>query len=273
MKQKIVIMATACSLIALTWACRDKEGVNPCEGAHPPTKDFNMYVKLAQPMRPSVVDTFRVPEDIRDFYIHPLAGSASNDVYFETPLTTLADSVHWKIGDDARVFTQRKFSLKFLNPEGKIDVRLILYRKPNAACFANDDGIDTISKTFYLKNGAVEQPVVGRFKGYLVGNEQDTFTVVTHYFTEMAGADGYYFLKNFPKGSTAITRGSYPYGKGEVISILGNKFGFQSGYGFGDIYNEGLEYGLGSVQNDSLIIRYKLTRNGGTGTFIGIRQK
>jgi hypothetical protein len=271
MRQNLVIGASCC-LLAIAWSCRDKDGVNPCEGVHPPTKDFKMYVKLDQPQRPNVVDTFRVPEDIKDFYIHPLAGSASNEVCFETN-STPADSVHWKIGEDARVFTQRKFSLKFLNPDGKIEVRLILYRKPNVTCFPNDDGIDTVSKTFYLKNGALEQPVVGRFKGYLVGNEQDTFTVVTHYFTEMAGVEGYYFIKNFPKGSTAITRGSYPYGKGDVISILGNKFGFRSDYGFGDIYNEGLEYGLGSVQKDSLIIHYKLTRNGGNGTFIGIRQK
>jgi hypothetical protein len=76
-----------------------------------------------------------------------------------------------------------------------------------------------------------------------------------------------------PKGNTAIPRGDYPRGQGDVISTLGNKFGFQTSYGFSEVYNEGLEYALGSVQNDSLVVNYELTRNAGKGTFIGIRQK
>jgi hypothetical protein len=216
-------------------------------------------------------DTFRVPEDINRFYYQN--GALSNqsiEVYFEA--SPFANSVQWKIGNDARVFTQQKFFLKFQSITGKIDVRLIQNRYSNS-CFPKDDGVDTLYKSFYVVDARVEQPILGRFKGSVVGQEQDTFTVTTHYFASTPGLQGYYFLKNLPKGNNAIPRGDFPHGQGDVIGTLGNKFNFRSFYGFGEIYNAGLVYSLGSVQNDSLVVKYELTGNSGKGTFIGIRQK
>jgi hypothetical protein len=234
-----------------------------------------MYTVLKQRSNSGIKDTFRVPEDIERFYYHSLLQvDESIDIYFEA--SPNADSVRWKIGTDTRVFSQRKFFLKFQAPVGKIEVRLIQRRSPNRTCFPADDGVDTLYKTFYVDNGASSNnPILGRFKGFIIGKEQDTFTVTTHYFTQLAGFEGNYFIKNLPKGNHAIPIGrtSYAEEQGDVIYALGTKFGFDTSYGFGEIYNEGLKYAMGSVQNDSLIVKYELTGNAGKGTFIGIRQK
>jgi hypothetical protein len=229
-----------------------------------------MYTLLSQQYGNK--DTFQVPEELERFYYNNLLQvSQAIEVYFEA--NPSSDSVRWQIGTDTRVFKQRNFFLKFQSPVGKIEVRLIQYRFPNRTCFPTDDGIDTLFKTFYVANAWSENPLLGRFKGFIVGQEQDTFTVTTHYFTQLAGFSGNYFIKNLPKGNSAIPRGDFPHGQGDVIYALGTKFGFQTSYGFGEIYNQGLTYALGSVQNDSLIVKYELTSNAGKGTFIGIRQK
>jgi hypothetical protein len=233
-----------------------------------------MYTVLKQRSNSGIKDTFRVPEDIDRFYLNDLATVEATEVYFEA--NPLADSVKWTIGSDVRTFKQSKFFLKFTNPSGKIDVRLIQYRQFNKACFPKDDGIDTLYRSFYLVDGKNEQQMLGRFKGYLVGKEQDTFTVTTHYYSVATpNTKSHYFIKNLPKGSTAIPFGrtSYPDGQGDVIYAAGNRFTFQTDYGFGQIYNQGLWYALGTIRNDSLTIYYELTAGAGKGTFIGIRQK
>jgi hypothetical protein len=270
MRQNLVIGASCC-LLAIAWSCRDKPMIDPCSGVSAPPTDFKMYTILTQRSNSGRKDTFRVPEDFDRFYLNNLATVEATEVYFEADPS--ADSVKWTVGSDVRIFKQPKFFLKFTDPSGKIDVRLIQYRQRNKTCFPKDDGIDTLYRSFYLADGKNAQPILGRFKGYIVGKEQDTFTVTTHYFTQLAGFQGHYFIKNLPKGNTAIPRGDYPHGQGDVIYTLGNKFCFQTSYGFGEIYNEGLTYALGSVHNDSLIVKYELTGNGGKGTFIGIRQK
>jgi hypothetical protein len=271
MRQSLVIGASCC-LLAIAWSCRDKPiGVDPCSGVPVPPTDFKMYTVLKQRSNSGIKDTFRVPEDIERFYYHSLLGvDESIDIYFEA--SPNADSVRWKIGTDTRVFSQRKFFLKFQSAVDKIEVRLIQRRPPNRICFPNDDGIDTLYKTFYVANGEITQPILGQFKGYIIGSERDTFTVTTHYFATTPGLEGYYFIKNLPKGNSAIVGSSFPRAKGDVIYTLGNKFGFETSYGFGEIYREGLEYALGTVQKDSLIIKYELTGSR-KGTFIGIRQK
>jgi hypothetical protein len=247
--------------------------IDPCSGVSAPPTDFKMYAILAQFRNTERKDTFRVPEDISNFYPNNLGTTEAVEIFFEAAASS--DSVKWQIGNDARTFTQRSFFLKFLTPVGKVDVRLIQYRHSNKTCFPKDDGVDTLYKSFRIVDGKIEQPIVGRYKGSILGKEQDTFSVTTHYFSQVAGLQGHYFIKNLPKGTNAIPFGQtdYPPEQGDVIRILGNKFIFATSVGFAQAYNEGLTYAIGSVQNDSLTVKYELTGNGGKGTFIGIRQK
>jgi hypothetical protein len=232
-----------------------------------------MYTVLTQFLNPGLKDTFQVPEGINNFYYNSSTMDEPIEVNFEAD--PLSDSVKWKIGNDSRNFTNRKFFLQFSAPVGKVDVRLIQYRQINKTCFPKDDGVDTFYKRFYVNDGKTSQPILGRFKGYMVGSEQDTFTVTIHHYANSATSRGYYFIKNLPKGNNAIPLGrtDYPDGQGDVIRTLGNRFTISSDYGFSQMHNAGLSYSLGYVRNDSLVINYNLTRNMGKGTFIGIRKK
>jgi hypothetical protein len=232
-----------------------------------------MYTILTQRNNSDIKDTFRVPNDIDRFYYNNLAAvDESIEIHFEAD--PLSDAVSWKIGTDTRIFTQRKFLLQFQSPIGKVDVRLIQRRTPNKACFPADDGVDTLYKSFNVVNGLLDNPVLGRFKGYMVGHEQDTFTVTTHFYTSTPGLEGYYFIKNFPKGSDGITvSGGFPRGQGDVIKILGNRFNFYTERGFAQLYGKPLVHSLATVQNDSLIVKYKLDGSKTTETFIGLRQQ
>jgi len=86
----------------------------------------------------------------------------------------------WQVGNDPRSFTRQRFSLFFGTPTQyrTYSVRLIARRPPNVACFAKDDGVDTLTKVLTLMPyGMATSPIVGRFHGANLDAPADTFTV------------------------------------------------------------------------------------------------
>ncbi len=100
------------------------------------------------------------------------------DVFFmESTITfeaedSMALSYEWKIGDDDRVFTTKKFSLRFkendLGAVRQLDIRLIIKKMP-ASCNAGDNGIDTLVRKVNFINGRTELEkwaMYGKYFGY-----------------------------------------------------------------------------------------------------------
>jgi hypothetical protein len=86
------------------------------------------------------------------------------------------DSYEWTVGSDSRTFKDSVFALYFENPASGIQVRLIAKKKPNTACFPQDNGIDTLTKSLTIVKP--EQVVIpGVYRGALVSNPADVFEV------------------------------------------------------------------------------------------------
>lgn len=119
------------------------------------------------------------------------------------------DKVKWKIGDDAREFTEEQFSLAFRDT-GTYKVTLMVERTPNKSCFPNDDGLDTLVKYFTRVKGLGDNhPIIGDYHGYLESNPEDTFTVNVKYELEWQGdptdpTDKHFFVFNINKGCRDI---------------------------------------------------------------------
>lgn len=111
------------------------------------------------------------------------------------------DSCLWKVGSSQDTFTKKSFYLTFDEAYGDIEIRLIAYKKPNIACFPEDDGIDTVYKTIYLTEKE-EIPYLGKFLGYNTINPNKPFIIEFK-----SGVDSdftipsiYYFISNLPEG-------------------------------------------------------------------------
>ncbi len=123
---------------------------------------------------------FKIYEQVSDSLFETDKAMIANFIVFEAD--EVYDSYEWKVGNDARTWTTKKFSLRFTDITIPLEVRLIAKRKPRPDCIPNDDGVDTIVKPFQIVP-FIESKLLGKFQGYikegisLVGNPLDTFTV------------------------------------------------------------------------------------------------
>jgi hypothetical protein len=138
--------------------CRDRISVpSPCQG------------QVANPLTMRFVEAFGTPTPDTAYNNQPIT--------FEAPATPYT-SYNWLFGQVDRRTGQRvgvSFDAKTL---GAVSVRLIAARPPNTACFRNDDGIDTLTKTLILVPYRDQRaPIYGRFRGANKDTPKDTFTV------------------------------------------------------------------------------------------------
>ncbi len=147
--------------------CPGEEPVkpDPCEGKHPVTADFHIYEvsQLALPDRWELYDTDTV---------------AAWDVVFKA-LEENAE-YEWHLGSEIiyeKQFHRTKFPLRT-----NIPVTLIVRKEPDTECFPDDDGIDTLTRSFYTLGYTDEgckdiNLFSGNFSGYNIDNPSDTFVV------------------------------------------------------------------------------------------------
>jgi hypothetical protein len=268
MKRKLRDAGLLSLLIFLLFAC--KKEPDPCASLTPPKADFTMYLSN---LPYGLLDKFYLSEPNDTLYYHPYAFGAMN-VYFENT-TNFFNEANWTVGGDVRTFTEPKFFLGFNGVSGageRIDVELRTKRTAmKSPCFPNDDGLDTVRKSFFIANAMIHKPPqLGRFQGYIKGQERDTFTVNIELFQRQPNVTGDYMITNFPKGTT---RGSWQIRPkiGMALAFYGRYFSVLSSESFDEFNQSGFEYCLGYAKNDSLFIEYK-HRDGKPINFVGVRQ-
>ena len=138
--------------------CRDKmPAPDPCQG------------QKANPLTMRFFEAFGTPTPDTAYNDQPVLLQGPGAPY---------TSYKWLIGQiDAR--TGRAVVVSFdRNTLGPIPVRLIATRPPNPACFANDDGVDTLTQVLNLMpTRDPRAPIYGKFQGANSDTPRDTFTV------------------------------------------------------------------------------------------------
>lgn len=173
------IAGCVAALLLLASSCNDTTSPDPCSGSRPVTASFTMYETLYNTAVPA--DTVLVFRSIH---------FAADEKY---------DSYEWRIGDDPRVFTDSVVVLRFEQPEGDVDVRLIARRAPNTSCYPNDDGIDTVTKRLHVISVWPSPRILGSYHGYNTDAPKDTFTFSLDY-RDLGEHGKNYVLNNLNKG-------------------------------------------------------------------------
>ncbi len=174
-------------LLTLFGGCsKCKKDVNPCLG-----------VKKAN---------FKMFEIVKDSLFETDKALTYNYVVFQADEDY--ESYTWTIGDDPTIRTTKKVRVFFPEPTIPLTIRLVAKRKPRPDCIPNDDGIDTIEKTFQAVkyNDAL---ILGKYQGFskegtpLVGNPLDTFTVDIYNLDKnrQPRNSSLFVADNFKKGS------------------------------------------------------------------------
>jgi hypothetical protein len=101
----------------------------------------------------------------------------------------------WRIGSDPRVFRKRTFQLEFPDDRTSVSVTLIVKKLADNACFLNNDGADTLTKSFVAMDGSL---VHGQFDGYVESNVTQKFIISTLIQPRL----GHSFVYNLPNGCT-----------------------------------------------------------------------
>ncbi len=188
----IVLVGIAIGLVQFT-GCDGPEP-DPCKELEPMSGRFTMGERITNY---GGVDTVIVSDTV----------ITENFVVFRADTTY--ESYEWKIGDDQRTFTTREVSLRFMQPESSVQIRLIAKWKPNQTCFPHDDGVDTVYKYLTVVD-KYANPILGTYRGSLANNPSDIFDVTVsreNYFAsgcncmadpEYCGC--YYTIRNINKG-------------------------------------------------------------------------
>jgi hypothetical protein len=171
---KMLFYITLLSTIAL-WGSCNKDKPTPivqgsCAGATPFKAVFGIYERTA--------DSLYATDTISNF-----------ETWFQS--TGNYDSIRVNVGDDPRDFNSKLFRLdfKFANIGQRINVRMIGMRKTASACFPNEKLVDTVNTSFVIvcpKTSpcdaagytSVENPIVGRFRGYNTDEPNKVFTII-----------------------------------------------------------------------------------------------
>ncbi|MFN9303631.1 MAG: hypothetical protein ACK6DA_12750 [Candidatus Kapaibacterium sp.] len=99
----------------------------------------------------------------------------NNSIEFEAIQNS--DEYVWKVGDDERTWTTKKFRLNFIGFIGTLPIHLIVKNNSvDTLCNPGDDGIDTVTK-YLTVVGRESLAILGSYKGYNLDNPSDTFTV------------------------------------------------------------------------------------------------
>ncbi len=114
------------------------------------------------------------------------------------------DTYTWKVGTDARTWTEQSFSLDFgINGTGDIPVTLVVSKDDPYGCLTEEERTDSLTKTVHLhfwnySSAESAPPIVGRYLGANEDEPSDTFTIELK-----LGSN--YGLFNFPKDCPVAT--------------------------------------------------------------------
>ncbi|MBD1397001.1 hypothetical protein H9Q13_07475 [Pontibacter sp. JH31] len=163
-------------------SCDRKPTVNPKELEEPirTRADFTIYENVS--------DSLFVADTVLMY----------NGIVFKAAKNKKYKSYQWKVGNDERTFDKPSFALRFMHPEGNVDVQLIVTYEPDLINFPDDPGIDTLTKTFHVMDWGYSF-AIGKYVGYNVSSPNDVFEFEISREFDVDGFPKYY-IRNINKG-------------------------------------------------------------------------
>lgn len=247
--------------------CKD-EPPDPCKDAKPITADFTINELVSSPDHDWMPDTSF--ETDTAYWVSMVEFRPKNMNY---------ESYEWHIGSE--VLHDKIIRRSDYPPNRQISVTLIVKSKPNNQCFPKDDGIDTVTKTFFSLGTVANNPKIGKWFGTYNGKSMDTGTVEIRYVYDGKRDTYNFFLINFPKGhlpkATLPSNGKGELGYGGATSFINNDFTFiddTSGVHNGNVigYIDG-ENMLKIKLRETKLIDFKPTYSYKFTTFSGYKKK
>jgi hypothetical protein len=222
-------------LICLSYfSChKKKHDPDPCASLHKVTANFYIY------------------EDFQAWAISSWKTYDTDTVFTsEVQFTATEDNATYKWIIGGGTYTQKSFELDFTGaPLGTIiPITLIVTKTPDKACFPNDDGVDTLTRSMYLAN-AYSQSMIkqGKYHGYWEENPLDTFTIDIEMKYDTISSLNELYLIGMNKSSTC---GTFCYSNIGYKEILFASKGAYCSYPVGSIFSTGngksirIEYNL-----------------------------
>lgn len=202
---------------------------------------------------------FNSYEYVLDTVLQTDTSFVDKDIFFKTNETY--STVLWNIGADPRTFNTQSVNLRFSVPEN-LDVTL---KGTSVDQYCNPQNFAQTKPFVVLENnGLVKSPLIGSYKGYNIGNPNDTFTVIIKFWI---GArynwwnNGAYSVENLPKGYIDTTQNFNGYSRPEIKGIIAS-----TGYKniaidkHDNFYASGIK-GYGGLKRgaiDTLLFNYKI---------------
>jgi hypothetical protein len=138
------------------------------------------------------------PEKINHADFTMSAGGVVADTFFSNTTIefkanqTNALSYAWSFPNGQNTSDKATFSLGIRNNFGNtIPIQLIVKYKPDKKCFPNDDGIDTLQKSFYIVEYDKEAAWVGIFRGHNEDKPNHTFEIIIKFIPELTDSMKY----------------------------------------------------------------------------------
>jgi hypothetical protein len=180
MKNRLFIGFVLFSYLITSSCCKKDE----CKNKTATSAGFKMYETIGWESKSiEVQNNDTVSIDVITFE----ANDSSNEV----------ESYEWKVGTDPKVFRTKQFNLEFgTAPNSLIDVRLIIKKNVDKMCFPNDDGIDTVTRYFFVSPKQLAQ---GKFDGYCKSNPTEKFSI---FIGKTPQSVDDFTLDNLPNGCT-----------------------------------------------------------------------
>jgi hypothetical protein len=197
----IFIWATAfaCTALQSCSDCNDPrnpdcDNYNPCIDGKPTSASFTIkearYVDIIEPA-------------LKDFLMDTDSCYMSS-IFFEA-VQQEADSFIWQVGSEIEPRYGKRINVVFPdNLRGtNFNVRLIVKRnKPNTRCFPNDDGIDTVTRTFYFVRYNEPLSWEGTYYGSDADKPDSMYTIVLGHRYDATEEEDILKVFGVPRGCT-----------------------------------------------------------------------
>ena len=150
----------------------DCPNYDPCYSVEEVSADFDILEQIAAIA--SWADSFTVASEVSSFGLIKFKAKQENALHYTW---YIGSEVITDVDEVARLFSQPN-----LTPGTVVTITLVVEAIPNLDCFPNDDGIDTVTKSFRLVDRC-EYWVNGTFRGAWADEQStDSFNVRFEFF-------------------------------------------------------------------------------------------
>jgi hypothetical protein len=183
----------------------------------------------------------------------PNGDTARTGILTFEALETEVVEYEWHIGSDPRIFRKRTFQLEFPDDRTAVSVTLIVKKVAANSCFLNEDGADTLTKSFVAMKASL---VHGDFYGSIESNVTEKFTLSTLIQPRL----GHSFVHNLPNGCTRDYKDALElsYFAGRRTIKFGHPEIIRTGSA-SDVYCQ-IPWGFGKIlkDNQTLVLDYEM---------------